>query len=692
MRGWPKQASLAAGLLAFACHRPPAGSGDPEAPGQELASEDGLEVAQRPAEPPLPVKEALDLIPNDALVVVHSSNVRRLMAGLGRDRFAGDQPDAYDKITDEFVREFGIDPFDPGQLSQIGIDADGPAGFALLDVNSESFMAYFRLRDAPTLQRWVKSKAGADRIDVSSYSKATILRARDNDELALVLRERFGAVVFTDRPERARRDYALATAEADARRSINHDRDFAPLFAELGPDADLMLLVDPLAVMDSLAREQDQHLGAAALPPPPAGATQAELDDWARQQEEMERYEVAARSRRDREREAWRTSFGEFTAVGGILRFSSGRIEGKGVAAVQPDSPWRKLLRPTTRPSVLKALTQKPLLMIGGNLDAPLAVQALDRLAALDGASPDDVRKEFRSEFGIGLDEVSNALRGDFGLAVTQGRLPKQVTRKSMDNSYGLHFVAGLHEPDAARQLLDLFAQHNKPDFSKDTKHDRYVLDPGGFKNVYWAVVGSELVVTTDGASIARIRGKKAADLSKLVPDAELRAVVERPAMGTSYLDFALPVLQTVYIPYGPHAVVPVAVHESLSEAELAKVPKSKKYRAKHKEYERVLGRLEKAQAKRAKRELADAQGVARELGRAAASARVTELGFIGELTWKLGVDDLAALVDSMVRRDERRYATDTEEMDLSEQRWQLESELQELRAREIEAYLGSRR
>ncbi len=630
------------------------------------------------------------MVPAGSLAVAHAPNYRELMVRLGRDRFAAQYPDRYDELSQELAKELGFDLFDPGELSRIGIDPDGPVGLAVLDAQSEAFTVYFRLIGGGKFERWLEASVNADGFESTSYTEARLLRARGNDEIAFVLRKDYGAFVFTDRPQRAPRDFAVAMAEGDARRSINHDPRFVRVLAELPRPAHLLWLFDLPSTLDSVMRDDDDASGRA-VPLPPSGASQEELEAWEAQQRDVERFVRDDRERRARQRAAIDQTVGDFTALGGAVTLSKGEMALRGVATLHEGSAWRRLFAPGDPPTVLRGLTVKPIFIIGGQLRATEAVRMVDRVASVLGASADELRREFVSEVGVPLDDVAAAFSGDLGLAIVQAAPPKKPDRGALEASFGLVAAGALEDPAAASQLLAAFATHGNNGLRRDQKLDAYVLDKGDWGPTYWAVIGDHFVVTTEKAALRQLRGGVPVPLERHVGDAGLRGLLERPGVGVGYLDALLPALQGVYLPYPIAAVDPVAVHEQLSAQELKKVPKSKRYRAKYREYEQLLRKIDKAQLKRGARALRRAVEAARIVGRGGMSLLLVEPGYVVDARWTFGVDDLAAIVDHVIRSADDDSGDFQAEMGLNERRWELESELRELRMREIEAFLRRR-
>jgi hypothetical protein len=182
--------------------------------------------------------------------------------------------------------------------------------------------------------------------------------------------------------------------------------------------------------------------------------------------------------------------------------------------------------------------------------------------------------------------------------------------------------------------------------------------------------------------------------LERRVSEASLRGLLERPGVLTGFVDGLWLQLQSLYLPYPARPIDPVPSHPQLSAEELAKVPKSKAYRAKFREYEKALARVRKVQAKRANRQVAHAVKMGKVLGQMAWHARTAEVGYVLDARWKLGVRDFAALADAMGSdpagtSDGSEYQ---QEARAEERRWKLEDELRELRMREIEAHLAGKR
>ena len=109
---------------------------------------------------PLPkVEGPADMLPAETLLAFQAKSGRRVFEVLQRDPLKDAFPEEYDKLSREVLDELGVDLIDPAGWVSIGGDLEGPAGFALLDIEDEAFCFWVTASDTPKMRRFIVDSA-----------------------------------------------------------------------------------------------------------------------------------------------------------------------------------------------------------------------------------------------------------------------------------------------------------------------------------------------------------------------------------------------------------------------------------------------------------------------------------------------------------------------------------------------------
>jgi hypothetical protein len=664
--------------LGSGCRAAPAGSPTEPTKAGERGAEPSAEVEREP----LPVRQGLDLVPAGAPVVAEIPDWHGLLVRAGRDRLFGAEGSIYGELTGEVRDELGVDPFDAAELARVGVDPDGPLGAAVLDLHDEAFMVWFRVRSPEALRSFVAGRLGAEQAETVTLGDATLVRRRGDDELTIVLRGGFCALVFVDRPERARRAWVDAVARGDPREAVGQDGRHASVRSGLPADADLRVSVDPRAIGEQLRRSEEPAIAAEA--PPPAGASAEEFRAWEQRRRDMQLHVDAQRRARAREDQLRQELLGDVGLVATAVSLPRGRVDLHSVVQLGPRSQWRALWGTISSPAILRTLEPEPVLVLGGRLDPTLGERALDLLAQLQGAAAGELDREVRAELGVSPRELAGLLAGEVGLSVSFAGVPARPDSDRLARAFGVSALASVRDPAAARRTMETIAARLPAGLRRDPKLDAWVIDFGGWHPLLLGVVDSFVVLGSDRETWSRLRASAPPVLDKLIADPAARVLLERPGVAALYLDARLPVFADLNLPDAAGDVVATA---EVEPPEHRAVPHSSRWKRVEQQHRRVVRRLQSVQRRRGQDEVEQAKRIGRDLGTFAGHAEVGGDGLVLDGTWRFGVSDLAALIEALERQERERFADITEEMALQERRFALEEELRRIRAEDVQEW-----
>jgi hypothetical protein len=240
----------------------------------------------------------VQLLPDTTVAVVQWAGLRALLGVVDIDAIIGKYRSYYDQAVQGVVAVAGHNLLDPGQWREIGVDAEGPMGAAVLDARSETYAGYFTISDREKFRAFLDRVGGSRRMQPVLEDRGLVLKVDADDSSALVLRDGFGFYVVTGRPAQAPYDFARLLAMIDPARGLTatprYQRAVAggepgrsltayvdlwafiagraggPRGAELGPGAEL-------AGAGAGAGDRERGAGGGGEPAAPAGGRAAQV-------------------------------------------------------------------------------------------------------------------------------------------------------------------------------------------------------------------------------------------------------------------------------------------------------------------------------------------------------------------------------------------------------------------------------
>ncbi len=510
----------------FACTRP---GPTPEAP--------------RPAESKKPAvsQNALtdaagtELVPREALFVATTGPIGRTLERLGYGAFTKALGAIYLEAAAEITRDVGRNLLDPKAWGEMGVDLDGPLGFAWLDAPGETAMFFATLRDAKAFEAAVIAM-GARAKDVfvrAPHGEALMLHPKSTREVNFVIRGRRVAFVFSDDGAETGLRWANRIATLKPTESMGADAKVKAELAAVGGGVDLGAILNTRALVDAIVADISRDRSAEW--------DQRRLE---RAREQGDQAAIAAAEARIRERRLRDPlAPAKHKAKGVLVR---GFLAGIGDLALGLDveGPTLRLRArlPLTAESLPRAVfsggegalrlplaySARPTLLSTGRVNVKAAIERLRAIvtAAGDGDDLEELDRTAREVLGAGLADLPTVLTGELGAAVT---LTPVESRRFLGFFEGVRGAGalGLKDTKRAREAL-----------GKGAARAGVPLDPSGRLQVpigrghvlTAGVTGDYLAAASDESVYARIgTGDASASFVNGLKNAALKALFSRP-------------------------------------------------------------------------------------------------------------------------------------------------------------------
>ena len=586
---------------------------------------------------PLPVEAAPDLFPAETMGFIELSDPSEFLALLG----PLDQIPEFSGVRSEVRSRLGVDPFIEEGWRQAGLDPAGPIGVGLLEIDAEAGFAYAKLSDTEAfmdlLDRLLPLITRGESLPATvEVGQGRMIRV--NEELSIVIREGYVVGVFTDRPDRARRDYAATVATIDPREDLSHQPEFDWVAKRRSADDDGMIFVAPQAILAEAEREIGQsnnnsgtnYIRQELERARREGEPVEVIRDLERRLEEERQWQEDVNARQRAGLELAQRVFGSMGAAyfAGDLTDSGARFHGGTL--IPGSSLIRDIFVPVTAESPLMRALDEPLLAgLDGHAKVDALVEVLDLLARAEGESLAEVNAEAQAELGVNiLGDFIPALDGRGGLMLTES---KPITPGKVDfskpeavaKSLGLAAYLGLSQPQVVSDMFDRLARNPNLQgvLSQAKRGSGWTLDVPEWRKVGLRVVGNELVISTDTGLADRIAKAKAGSQASVLADANhpMRGPVANPAL-RMYQRWTWLALTSTNAPY-PESKdwllddIDSMGHPRLTMDEAMAVPKSKAFKKKLKEFDRLIEDINAHNRERARKEFELALEITESLG-----------------------------------------------------------------------------
>lgn len=355
----------------------------------------------------------LALVPDDAVLVVAVDGVERLATSLGYSQIVAKYKAQYDQAAAEVKKAAGHDLLDPAQWAAAGLDAKKPGGLAVFSLRNESGAVYVPVTDAKLAEETLRAMARADGEELESRQagKATILEAKGDDDVVIVIRDGYLIAIFADDEGADARQLAAEVAGLEPADSLEKQKRFKSTIGLLDGGRDAALYVDLDALFTAVADGDEREIirkimGDGAL------AVGAQIE---------------------------KRSIGFTAAIG-----------------APAESYLRKLYKNGKgEPRVLRALDREPLILAHLALDMDGVKKLIEDLVRMEGGGEAlaDAKREMKGVIGIGYDELFKLFTGEIGFVMTGDLEAALRSGDDEDVNVGGGLVIGITDQEQVQSL-----------------------------------------------------------------------------------------------------------------------------------------------------------------------------------------------------------------------------------------------
>jgi hypothetical protein len=452
-----------------ACRTAPAPA-EPEAPGEVSPADKALAPAPE-LEKIEAAKHPMELLPADTLLSMEVRGVGRLFRELGVPdalTYGGQLGAMAQVMLDEVSR--GIVE-DPNRLREFGIDPDGSAGIAILDVPAKSIAFWMTVSDRERLQEEFENRSG-ERLSFGGTRAAEI--ASMGDDTRVVLRDGFLFIINTERSDFADRDIARALADAQPREGLRNQ----PVYerAVAGREGAGMLLYSrPGALMKAFVEDEaperervSSRMGELQWLIEDArgqGASSAELVSLETELQTVSR-DASESTRRDAA--VWQQVHAMLQPIESLsiaIEIKEGELRGDARASV-PDTQAlaHRMFAELSGPSPqATALGVAPGGLYEMAVDPEEVESVLEAFMLADRQDPDRLDAEMRANTGISWrTDILGQMTGEGGAGVFFGRPPSFKYGRRLDEQLDFVGYLGIKDAKAVEQSLARFVKAQK--------------------------------------------------------------------------------------------------------------------------------------------------------------------------------------------------------------------------------------
>jgi hypothetical protein len=698
-----RSAPVAALLLSLACRPQPEVVTPPVEPAAPPVAATPARKFEAP-KPVAPAKAPVDLMPEGTGVVLTVASVQHLLRVVDIGSLIAKYRVQYDQAVAFVAQATGHDLLDPARWPDIGVNPDGPIGFALFNTDAGAGCGFFTLSDPAKFREFLDRIAG--KIGgplVSVYEDRGIVLAHEPDsDSVLVLRDGFAFYVIRGNQNRAPYDYARELATVDPARGLSATQRWQKALGAATPH-DLVAFVDVggMVAAEAAARKQrDEH-------PEPnwaetelqrlreQGAAPEDIAKWEKLADEQRAGEALFRENRRREQEFMTSVFGALGPMVFELSLSDKAVKGT-IRAQAPESamPRRIALNRGTPPLAITAAGERVIFGASASVEVAEAVKGLEALLKVNGPNLDIALARLNVLYGVDAKAMFGALAGTASFALTVKDPAALLAAKSSDKLFGFTAAIGLTNRAEIEALLATLAK-NPPWGMKVRRAGKgYTVAVPNWRDVHVAIAGDALTLSTDAEFSRRVDRGANGPIDRTLPTATVPVVTAREAAGVLLMDYVAPFVffasrSMSDYQYDPTQNQPYWKFQDVPHEQIDKVPQSAAYKAKLKEWRAIDAKIRKHDEARERAQAKTMLAVADSIGALALNLRETPDGLVIDGGQFFGTGGLARAIELGIEGTGR--SGDDAVQRLYEERGKVEAEMQEVRVRDVEKALGVR-
>ena len=649
----------------------------------ESAVGDATEPAQAGVEaatPDLPgvfATPALFGVPRGAPFVVVGSP-KKILDALGYAGLLEKYGALLGSLGAQMAEVSGKDFFKLSSWAEIGIDLEGSMGIFMPELDSGLLVTFVSLSDGAKFEAFVSEMAKKLEAPVKTekLGLATLLTVGDRDRNAWLVHGKslFAVASLEGNGAAAAAKEIAARKEADSIVALAELKPALEGFAKVELAAFVQLkglLGTVVARAERPAELATGELDQALVEAKKAGDAAAVARLEASIADEKH-YAEQVLKRHAAEAELAKALVNELSTLSLGLDFSADAVLAQIRLPLAAGGMLRGLLKTGSEVQpILRATTNQPLLLVGGQVDPAACLAMLEKVMATDGEDLAEMKGELKQRLGIDLDnDILGALTGEIGFALT-GDIAKLLSAEDPRSELGGAFLLGLKSDAGLKAIAKKVASQEGVDkFLKwDEATSALTVSVTGEKTFQVTFADNRLIASTELTTATHLSG--GATFVSGLANAKLKALLERKDLAAV---FAMQqAFAGAWLTGGAkgHAFLPELPATASREAK-AKLDELKKLDA---EIAPLREAIEQARMKPLSEAFEKVGTLAEAVSLDAMGAQVS----IGVYPKGATLPEvIAALIDTVMQlqRDPEPSQDDERLRDLEDRRWKLESEL----------------
>ena len=605
-----------------------------------------------------PVEHPSQMLPRDTSVLLVGSSVTRAAEVLERDRLVEAFGPQYTSLRSVITGTVGHDLLDPAQWREVGLDPDGPVALAVSDLVTGRMVLFATVADRAKVVELVRRVAGKAEVELveKPYGSASVLRAKGEGGGAVVLRDRWLALVLDD----GRNDVDLAE------RLVTMDPNVS-LAAQVGyrkatggmRAADLSVFFDVAAMVDHANLEAESHtaapqsnwaqeeLGRAQK----EGAPPERLAELEQQAEQQRQWEERWRRQAEGERALAELVVSGVEGVGfsTTVKRSGPVFDGRVVAG--PEAFVRRLLdNREGAPALPRSMNGAPMWCGSARVQREAVLELLEAVAAAEGLTFEDFLAEGKA--ALGLDpkaDVQPELAGDLELCVTAEGTLGEGTAEPQEQ-IGLGAIVQVTDAAKAQYLLAKMATSGSTVGARMRKRgEGYTVGVPKWKTMHLQAVGDRIVVSTDPELGTRLASGDPGSMPSKIRPPGARGAMELSGTAISQaFDFSTGML---WLMVGSTSMAePMVIAPGMTPEQMEKVPLSGSSKKARKAMEKARAEVDRLEAKRTQAQTQTVLDVTDALGIVVAAGTEDDRGFVLTGGQFLRAPSMGAMVEGLLR------------------------------------------
>jgi hypothetical protein len=494
---------LVLATCAYACG---GGSKDPtigKSQASHAAGSKALPPAYRNQVPALSDAAVLNFLPDSTVAAWFLRSPGDFAAATEFQTILAEYKSFYAEASAHLSTAAGANLLVPSTWHKFGVDSGRPAGVALLIADDPVGVFFVTLEDRELFRNSLEAfgaKAGLGGLVAASAGESTILVFQKLNEIAILVRGDVAMLVTPDRDDDLEK-VVLQLSGSGSQPSLASSGRIAKAFAGFDHGKDMAGFVAFDTIIAMMLEKQvrnEERFGSEMKPAvdrlAQARADGAPLDEIARLTEELED-ERRWQRREDAQNRLLQEIFGAAGTVAIGVNLDPGTTRVRAQLSPQAGGLLSQLFANRSRALALPTrLVESPLFLLGAQANPAIAKELFELFLQAEGTSVGEFALEMKKNTGVHPNEIVALLDGELSGALTLDT-KGLAGYADQEDAMGLHLLAHLKDPLAARALLDTLCASPKLSLFAVTHEGKKALELPSFneRKIRLEIVGDFL-------------------------------------------------------------------------------------------------------------------------------------------------------------------------------------------------------